>query len=100
MRRAVEGRFTVLRVLIFETDLTFVTFTLGVAFEGVATFRVAVGEVLRVRVLRVFVGVEADDLTGIGIDSDVYYYNIAIKNPLVGVGWSVCELSHILKTFG
>jgi hypothetical protein len=24
-----------------------------------------------------------------------YFYNIAIKNPLSGVGWSVCELSYI-----
>jgi len=71
-----------------------VTFTLGVAFEGVATLRVAVGEVLRVRVLRVFVGVAAVDLTGIGIDSDVYSSNIAIKKPLWGfsvqfVNWLV-----------
>ena len=48
------------------TDLAtgFLT-ALGVAFAGVATLRVAVGEVLRVRVLRVFVGVAAGDLTGI-----------------------------------
>ena len=53
MRRAVEGRLTDFRVLIFETGFTFVTLTTGLV------------EVLRVRVLRVFVGVAAGDLTGI-----------------------------------
>ena len=76
MRRAVDG---LLSVVTFETalpPLKVVTVTdlatgvfltaLGVAFfAGVATLRVAVGEVLRVRVLRVFVGVAAGDLTGI-----------------------------------
>ena len=67
MRRAVEGRFTVIKDLILEfwTGFTLVTFTLDATFAGVATLRVAVGEVLRVRVLRVFVGVAAGDLTGI-----------------------------------
>jgi len=74
MRRAVDG---LLSVVTFETALpllkvvtvTFLTTgfltALGVAFAGVATLRVAVGEVLRVRVLRDFVGVAAGDLTGI-----------------------------------
>jgi hypothetical protein len=85
MRRAVEGRFTVLRVLILESCLTALTFlTVAVTFLGVAiAFAVRV-LVLRVRVLRVFVGVAAVDLTGIGIDSDVYSYNIPIKKPLWG----------------
>ena len=74
MRRAVDG---LLSVVTFETALPLlkvvtVTFfatgvfltALGVAF-AVATLRVAVGEVLRVRVLRVFVGFAAGDLTGI-----------------------------------
>ena len=87
MRRAVEGRLTVLRVLIFETGFTFVTLTTGLV------------EVLRVRVLRVFVGVAAVDLTGIGIDSDVYSSNIAIKKPLWGfsghfVDWFNFRLDH------
>ena len=43
-----------------------VTFlTAGFFAVGVATLRVAVGEVLRVRVLRVLVGFAAGDLTGI-----------------------------------
>ena len=74
MRRAVDG---LLSVVTFETALpllkvvtvTFLTTgfltALGVAFAGVATLRVAVGEVLRVRVLRDFVEVAAGDLTGI-----------------------------------
>ena len=55
--------------------------SLGVAF--------AVVEVLRV--LRFFGAVAFGvvgtgvDLTGIGFRSDVYFYNIAIKNPLWGV---------------
>ena len=28
-----------------------------------------------------------------------HFYMIAIKNPLVGVGWSLCKLSHILVDF-
>ena len=87
MRRAVEGRLTVLRVLIFETGFTFVTLTTGLV------------EVLRVLLLRGVVGVEAVDLTGIGIDSDVYSSNIAIKNPLWGfsghfVNWFSFRLIH------
>jgi len=78
MRRAVDG---LLSVVTFETalpPLKVVTVTdlatgvfltaLGVAFAGVATLRVAVGEVLRVRLLRgvvAFVGFAAGDLTGI-----------------------------------
>jgi len=74
MRREVDG---LLSVVTLETtlpplkDVTVTFFTtgfltaLGVAFAGVATLRVAVGEVLRVRVLRDFVEVAAGDLTGI-----------------------------------
>ena len=89
MRRAVDG---LLSVVTLETtlpplkDVTVTFLTAGFFAVGVATLRVAVGEVLRVRVLRVFVGVAAGvDLTGIGFRSDVYFYNIAIKNPLWGV---------------
>jgi len=47
---------------------------LGVAF--------AVVEVLRVRLLRgVVVDAVLEDLTGIGIDSDVYSFNIHEKTP-------------------
>ena len=59
----------------------FLLTALGVAF--------AVVEVLRV--LRFFGAVAFGvvgtgvDLTGIGFRSDVYFYNIAIKNPLWGV---------------
>tara|TARA_E500000331_G_scaffold255964_1_gene246632 strand:- start:617 stop:862 length:246 start_codon:yes stop_codon:yes gene_type:complete len=80
MRRAVEGRLTVLRVLIFETGFTFVTLTTGLV------------EVLRVRVLRVFVGVAAVDLTGIGIDSDVYSIIIHEKRTPWGSYVTVCGL--------
>jgi len=106
----VEGRFTVLRVLIFETGFTFVTFTLGASrtswislitlsvFATVLAVRVV--EVLRVRLLRgVVVDAVLEDLTGIGIDSDVYSSNIAIKNPLWGfsghfVNWFSVRLIH------
>ena len=69
MRRAVDG---LLSVVTLETtlpplkDVTVTFLTAGFLAVGVATLRVAVGEVLRVRVLRVFVGVAAGvDLTGI-----------------------------------
>ena len=71
MRRAVDG---LLSVVTFETALpplkvVTVTFlTAGFLAVGVATLRVAVGEVLRVLVLRALGAVtdlEADDLTGI-----------------------------------
>ena len=46
----------------------------------------AVVEVLLVRLLRgVVVDAVLEDLTGIGIDSDVYIINNTWKNPLVGV---------------
>jgi len=80
MRRAVEGRLTVLRVLIFETGFTFVTLTTGLV------------EVLRVLLLRGVVGVEAVDLTGIGIDSDVYSIIIHEKSTLWGASVTVCGL--------
>ena len=80
MRRAVEGRLTVLRVLIFETGFTFVTLTTGLV------------EVLRVRVLRVFVGVAAGDLTGIKTNSFDYFLIIDIKKPLWGFCVTVCGL--------
>ena len=68
MRREVDG---LLSVVTFETtlpplkDVTVTFLTAGFLAVGVATLRVAVGEVLRVRVLLVFVGVAAGDLTGI-----------------------------------
>ena len=69
MRRAVDG---LLSVVTLETtlpllkDVTVTFLTAGFFAVGVATLRVAVGEVLRVRVLRVLVGVAAGvDLTGI-----------------------------------
>ena len=86
MRRAVDG---LLSVVTLETTLPLlkdvtVTFLTAGFFAVVATLRVAVGEVLRVRVLRVFVGVAAGDLTGIKRRSFVYSSNIAIKKPLWG----------------
>ena len=87
MRRAVDG---LLSVVTLETtlpllkDVTVTFLTAGFFAVGVATLRVAVGEVLRVRVLRVFVGVAAGDLTGIKRSSFVYSYNIPIKKPLWG----------------
>jgi len=87
IKRAVDGRVTGLGVVTLATDFTFLT--VAVTFLGVATVLAVRGvEVLRVRVLRVFVGVAAGDLTGIRINSFVYSYNIAIKNPLSGV-WCV-----------
>ena len=87
MRRAVDG---LLSVVTLETtlpllkDVTVTFLTAGFFAVGVATLRVAVGEVLRGRVLRVFVGVAAGDLTGIKRSSFVYSSNIAIKKPLWG----------------
>ena len=71
MRRAVDG---LLSVVTLETtlpplkDVTVTFLTAGFFAVGVATLRVAVGEVLRVRVLRVLVGFAAGDLTGIKTD--------------------------------
>ena len=67
MRRAVDG---LLSVVTLETTLPplkdgTVTFLTAGFLAVVATLRVAVGEVLRVRVLRVLVGFAAGDLTGI-----------------------------------
>ena len=95
MRRAVDG---LLSVVTLETTLpllkdVMVTFlTAGFLAVGVATLRVAVGEVLRVRVLRVFVGVAAGDLTGIKRSSFVYLLIINIKKPPWGFGVPVCQL--------
>ena len=83
MRRAVDG---LLSVVTLETtlpplkDVTVTFLTTGFLTAVV----LAVGEVLRVRVLRVLVGVAAGDLTGIKRTSFVYSYIIAIKKPLWG----------------
>ena len=87
MRRAVDG---LLSVVTLETTLpplkdVTVTFLTAGFFAVVATLRVAVGEVLRVRVLRVFVGVAAGDLTGIKTEFVWYSHIVPIKNPLSGV---------------
>ena len=65
MRRAVDGRVTGLGVVTLATDFTFLT--VAVTFFGVASaLAERVVEVLRVRVLRVFVGVAVvEDLRGI-----------------------------------
>ena len=90
MRRAVDG---LLSVVTLETTLPLlkdvtVTFLTAGFFAVVATLRVAVGEVLRVRVLRVFVGVAAGvDLTGIKtkfVCLPSYYKHK--KTPLGGFG--------------
>tara|TARA_Y100001968_G_scaffold175070_1_gene160454 strand:- start:1042 stop:1311 length:270 start_codon:yes stop_codon:yes gene_type:complete len=89
MRRAVEGRFKVVFLATTLPLLKVVTVTLATGVFLTAGFvAFAVVEVLRVRLLRgvvAFVGFAAVDLTGIGFRSDVYFYNIAIKNPLWGV---------------
>ena len=85
MRRAVDGLFNVVTL---ETTLpplkdVTVTFLTAGFFAVVATLRVAVGEVLRVRVLRVFVGVAAGDLTGIKTKFVcLLSYNTQKKNPV------------------
>ena len=94
MRRAGDG---LLSVVTLETtlpllkDVTVTFLTAGFFAVGVATLRVAVGEVLRVRVLRVFVGVAAGvDLTGIKtkfVCLPSYYKHK--KTPLGGL---VCTL--------
>ena len=89
IKRAVDGLF---KVVTFETtlpplkDVTVTFLTAGFLAVGVATvLAVRVVVVLRVRLLRgVVVDAVLEDLTGIGIDSDVYSSNIAIKNPLWG----------------
>ena len=90
MRRAVEGRLRVVFLATTLPPLKVVTVTLATGvFLTALGVAFAVVEVLRVRLLRgvvAFVGVAAGvDLTGIGFRSDVYFYNIAIKNPLWGV---------------
>ena len=92
MRRAVDG---LLSVVTLETALPLlkvvtVTFlTTGFLAVGVATLRVAVGEVLRVLVLRgafgaVAVDLDAVDLRGINSLLRVYPIIIPIKKPLSG----------------
>ena len=92
MRRAVDG---LLSVVTLETALPLlkvvtVTFlTAGFLAVGVATLRVAVGEVLRVLVLRgalgaVAVDLDAVDLRGINSLLRVYPLIIPIKKPLSG----------------
>ena len=102
MRRAVDG---LLSVVTFETalpPLKVVTVTdlatgvfltaLGVAF-AVATLRVAVGEVLRVRLLRgvvAFVGFAAVDLTG--IETKFVCLPSYYKHKKTPLGVLVCSL--------
>ena len=90
MRRAVEGRFKVVFLATTLPLLKVVTVTLATGVFLTAGFvAFAVVEVLRV--LRFFGAVAFGvvgtgvDLTGIRINSFVYSYNIAIKNPLWGV---------------
>ena len=93
MRRAVEGRFTVLRVLVLETGFTAFTFlTVAVTFWGAANaFAVRVVEVLRVRLLRgVVVDAVLEDLTGIRIDPNVYSLIIHKKRTPWGSCVTVC----------
>ena len=92
MRRAVDG---LLSVVTLETALpllkvvTVPFLTTGFLAVGVATLRVAVGEVLRVLVLRgalgaVAVDLDAVDLRGINSLLRVYPIIIPIKKPLSG----------------
>jgi len=77
MRLRVEGRLRVVCFLTTLPPLKVVTVT-----RGVTDFLV---EVLRVRVLRVFVGVAAGDLTGIKNEFRLYSLIVPIKKPLIGV---------------
>ena len=99
MRRAVEGRLTDFRDLILASCLIALTFvTVAVTFLGVATalaVRVLVLRVLVLRALGAVADLEAVDLTGIGIDSDVYSINIHEKTPLWGFGVAVCGLVYL-----
>ena len=113
MRRAVEGRFKVVFFATTLPPLKVVTVTFLTGFKVrmgalrhssiaslVTAFDFTVGnavEVLRVLVLRrafgaVAVDLDAVDLRGIGIDSDVYSINIHEKTPLWGFSVPVCEL--------
>ena len=90
MSRAVEGRFKVVFLATTLPLLKVVTVTLATGvFLTALGVAFAVVEVLRV--LRFFGAVAFGvvgtgvDLTGIRINSFVYSYNIAIKNPLWGV---------------
>ena len=69
----------------FETTLPplkDVTVTFGATVLTALGVAFAVVEVLRVRLLRgVVVDAVLEDLTGIGIDSDVYSFNIHEKTP-------------------
>ena len=89
MRRAVDGRVTGLGVVTLATDFTFLT--VAVTFLGVATaLAVRVVEVLRDLLLRGVVGVEADDLTGIRINPNVYSSIIHKKRTPWGSCVTVC----------
>lgn len=91
MRRAVEGRFKVVFLATTLPLLKVVTVTLATGVFLVTALGVAFAVVEVLRVLRFFGAVAFGvvgtgvDLTGIRINSFVYFYNIAIKNPLWGV---------------
>ena len=90
MRRVEAGRVTGLGVV---TLIDFTFLTVAVTFLGVASaLAVRVVEVLRDLLLRGVVGVEADDLTGIGIDSDVYSIIIHEKRTPWGSCVPVCQV--------
>tara|TARA_B100001079_G_scaffold88905_1_gene76430 strand:- start:130 stop:480 length:351 start_codon:yes stop_codon:yes gene_type:complete len=76
MRLRVEGRLSVVSFLTTLPPLNVVTVT-----RGATGFLV---EVLRVRVLRVFVGFAAGDLTGIKNEFRLYSLIVPIKKPLTG----------------
>ena len=101
IKRAVDGLF---KVVTFETtlpplkDVTVTFLTAGFLAVGVATVfavRVLVLRVLVLRALGAVADLEAVDLTGIGIDSDVYSINIHEKTPLWGFGVTVCGLVYL-----
>ena len=76
MRLRVEGRLRVVSFLTTLPPLKVVTVT-----RGVTGF---LFEVLRVRVLRVFVGLATGDLTGIKNEIRLYSLIVPIKKPLMG----------------
>ena len=96
IKRAVDG---LLSVVTFETtlpllkDVTVTFLTAGFLAVGVATVLAVRVLVLRVRLLRgVVVDAVLEDLTGIGIDSDVYSLIIHKKRTPWGSYVTVCGL--------
>ena len=95
-----DGRF---KVVFLETTLPALNVVTVTFLTALTAFDFTVGttvEVLRVLVLRgafgaVAVDLDAVDLRGIGIDSDVYSINIHEKTPLWGFCVPVCQVVYL-----